>query len=152
MSLYELFKTIHVLAAVAWVGGAMFSQVLALRARVSGPTPMAQFASWMAYLGPRYFAPVSMVVLIAGIAMVIESGWDFADPWIVIGLVGFAGTFVTGMAYVSPASQKVATLLKERGPEDAETQGEIDRIFKISRIDLVVLVLIVIDMVVKPGV
>lgn len=150
--MYELFKTIHILAAIAWVGAAIFAQVLALRAKAAGPAALAQFASYMAYLGPRYFAPISMAVVIAGVVMVVISGWNFSDLWIIFGLVGFAATFVTGIAYIAPQSERVSVLLTERGPEDAHAQAQIARIFQISRIDLVVLILVVINMVIKPGV
>jgi hypothetical protein len=39
----------------------------------------------------------------------------------------------------------------ERGPEDAEVQRRLQRIFTLSRLDLLVIVLVVADMVLKPG-
>ena len=152
MSLYELFKMIHVLAAVTWVGGGIFAQVQAVRARNAGHTQLANFAQEMAWFGPHFFAPVSIVVLLAGIAMVIESGWNFSDLWIIVGLVGFAATFVTGMAFLGPQSESVGKGLAERGADDPEVQKGIARLFTISRIDAAVLVIVVINMVVKPGV
>ena len=111
----------------------------------------AHFAQEMAWFGPHFFAPVSMVVLLAGIAMVIESGWEFTDAWIIFGLLGFAATFITGMAFLGPASKKVGEGMAQRGPDDPEVQKGIARLFQISRIDAIVLVLVVINMVVKPG-
>lgn len=151
MSLFELFKTLHVLAAVIWVGGAIFGQAQAIRARNAGPQQIGHFAQEMAWFGPHFFAPVSMVVLLAGIAMVIESGWEFTDAWIIIGLLGFAATFVTGMALLGPQSKRVGEGMAERGAEDPDVQKGIARLFQISRIDTIVLVLVVINMVVKPG-
>jgi hypothetical protein len=42
-------------------------------------------------------------------------------------------------------------MVDERGPEDAEYQRRVSRIFLVSRIELVLLVLAVLDMAVKPG-
>ena len=151
MSLYELFKTIHVVAAIGWVGAGMFSQVLLIRAQLAGPAALAQLGGYLGYLGPRYFSPLSGVVLLAGIAMVIVSGLNFSDLWIIIGLVGFAATAVTGAVYLGPSAEKVSKLMTERGPEDPEVQSQLQRIFAISRIDLVVLILVVVNMVIKPG-
>lgn len=148
--MYEVLKSIHVLGAVAWVGAGIFAQVLALRARAAGPEPLMRFSNEMAYLGPRYFAPISGVVLLAGIGMVIVSGWNFTDLWIVLGLAGFAATFVTGMFFIGPVSERVAAGMAERGADDPGVQKDIARIFQITRIDAAVLVLIVIIMVVKP--
>jgi hypothetical protein len=52
---------------------------------------------------------------------------------------------------IGPESGKLGALADSRGPEDPEVQRRIERIFKISRIDLGVIVLVVVDMVLKPG-
>lgn len=42
-------------------------------------------------------------------------------------------------------------MVAERGPEDAEYQQRLRRIFLVSRIELLLLILVVLDMTVKPG-
>jgi hypothetical protein len=42
------------------------------------------------------FIPASLTVVVFGIALVIQSdAWTFDYLWIVLGLLGFATTFVT---------------------------------------------------------
>jgi hypothetical protein len=49
----------------------------------------------------RLFVPASLTVVVFGIAMVIESdAWTFDYLWIVLGLVGYAATFVTGFFFI----------------------------------------------------
>lgn len=152
MTLYDLFKTIHVLAAVAWGGAVMVSQFLGFTAARSGdPQRMIAFVEDEAWLGKRYFAPASITVLIAGIAMVIESGWELTDTWIVIGLVLFFVTVLLGMFVLTPKSEQLVTAMRESGLEDPSVQAQAQQLIRLSRIDLVLLVLIIIDMVVKPG-
>lgn len=152
MSLYEFFKTIHVLGAVAWGGAVMVSQFLGfLAARSGDPTRMLGFIEDEAWLGKHYFAPTSITVLLAGIAMVIESGWEFTDAWIVIGLVLFFATVILGLFFITPKSEQLVAAIQERGMEDPGVQDQAKQLMTLSRIDLLLLVVIIADMVIKPG-
>jgi uncharacterized membrane protein len=152
MDLYELLLAVHILAAVIWVGGATSLQVLAIRATGSGdPVRMATFAGEAEWVGMRIFMPSSIVVLLAGIALVLEGGWGFDQLWILIGLAGIAFSIVTGAGFIGPESGRMKALLESRTFEDPEVQSRLNRIFMISRIELGVLLLIVLDMTIKPG-
>lgn len=152
MTKYELLKTIHVLFAVIWVGGAATVQVLATRlSRANEPGRLAAFAKDIEFVGTRVFTPSSVVVLAAGIWMVAISGWDFIDLWIVFGLIGIAFSATVGAAFLGPESGRIGRLIEAKGPEDTEVTARLNRIFLVSRVELVVLLLIVINMVVKPG-
>src|SRR5687768_17522299 len=97
MDLFELLKLIHVLGAIAWVGGAILSQAQAFWVnRRNSPPDFVAFIDFQAWLSTRYFAPLSGVVVAAGIGMVIQSGYNFSDLWIVIGLVLFTISAVVG--------------------------------------------------------
>jgi hypothetical protein len=71
---------------------------------------------------------------------------------VILGLVGIESTVVVGAAFLGPESSKLARLTEQRGPEDPEVVRRVQRIFAISRFDPVVLLLVVVDMVVKPGI
>ena len=152
MSLYELFKTIHVLGAVAWGGAVIVTQFLAFLAVRSGDQQrMLGFVEDQNWLGKHYFAPTAITVLVAGIAMVIESGWEFEDPWIAIGLVLFFATVFLGMFVLGPKGEKLAAAIREKGLSDPGVQAQSQQLANLSRIDLMLLVLIIADMVIKPG-
>jgi len=70
---------------------------------------------------------------------------------VILGLVGIANTIVVGAAFIGPEAGRLGRLSEERSPDDPEVQRKIQRIFTISRYDLAVLVLVVLDMVIKPG-
>ena len=152
-TVYDWMKLVHVLAAITWVGGGIFVQVYATRLmRRKEPLKLAAFARDIGDLSNKFFAPAALTVVLIGIAMVIYTpAMDFTDTWIVLGLVGAAATFLTGALVIGPESGRLGALAESRGPEDPEVQRRIERIFKISRIDLGVIVLVVVDMVLKPG-
>jgi len=146
-------KFVHVLAAIAWVGGSIMIQILASRLqRANDPTRLAAFAKDIEWVGSRIIGPISGVLVVFGVALLIYSpAWNFSDTWILVGIAGFVITAVTGAAFLGPESGRLSKLVDEKGPADAEVRRRQDRIFRISRVDLVVLIVIVADMVFKPG-
>ena len=149
---YVILKTIHVLAAVTWVGGAIGQNLMATRLirTKHGPT-MANFAKEAEWIGTRVFLPSSVILLGLGIWMVAGFDlWDFSDLWVELGILGILLTVITGAAVIGPTSKKIGQLIEEKGPEDTEVTNQIQKLLKIARVDLVVLVLVVIDMVTKP--
>src|SRR5215467_13127531 len=148
---YAFFKWVHVTGAVLWVGGGLTLTILALRAeRSSDPMEMATIARQAAFVGERVFAPIGLLVLAMGIAMVVNLNLDWGTSWIVIGLVGYAITFLTGLLFLGPQAKRIGQLIETAGAEAAETQAAIRRILLIARVDEGVLLLIVAAMVLKP--
>lgn len=152
MSYYELLKFVHIVMAIIWVGGAITIQVLAFRIlKTNDPIRMANLTGDAGTLGERLFAPASGILVIMGVLMVLDAGWEFSDTWIVIGIIGFLATLITGLFYLTPTAKKLGGLIEQRGPEDPEAQSLMKKLIVISRIDLVVLLIVVFNMVAKPG-
>ena len=148
---YALFKWVHVTGAIIWVGGGLTLTILAARAdRSSDPIEMATVAKQAAFVGERVFAPVGLVVFLMGIAMVLNLHWGWGTTWIVIGLVGYAITFLTGLLVLGPQAKRVGQLIETNGAEAAETQAAIRRILLLARVDMGVLLIVVADMILKP--
>jgi uncharacterized membrane protein len=148
---FAVFKLVHVGTVILWVGGGLLLTVLALRAeRAKDAAEVATIAKQAAFAGERIFAPGGALVLAMGIAMVINHHIGFGTTWVDIGLAGYAMTFTTGIAVLSPLAKKVAALSDEKGPEHPETQAAIHRILLIARVDVGVLLLVVADMLMKP--
>jgi hypothetical protein len=70
--------------------------------RSTDPGEMATIARQAAFVGGRIFAPIGLIVFLAGIAMVIDLHLGWGTSWIVVGLVGYAITFLTGPLVLSP--------------------------------------------------
>ena len=104
---YLVFKTVHVLAAIVWLGGGTILITLAVIAQMRDDRAyVAQIARQAAFCGERIFAPAGLVVVAMGIAMMIDGDLEWSRFWVVAGLVGYAITFVVGVAVVSPSAAK----------------------------------------------
>jgi uncharacterized membrane protein len=148
---YALFKAVHVVLAVIWVGGGVTILIHAIRAqRAEDHEMVAVIAKQAAFMGEKVFAPVGLLTFLAGIAMMINSSWGWGHFWVVAGLVGYATTFVVGVGVLSPLAKRIDASAEANGPAHPETLALIDRIMLIVRFDIAMLVLVVVDMVTKP--
>lgn len=148
--MYDVWKFLHVLTAVIWVGGGLTLNFLGTRLVAAGtPAEIAGFARQVEWVGMRVFMPSSLVLLLAGVVMTITD-WSFEELWIVIGIAGFLYSFINGAFLVGPLSGRTGKLLTERSADDPEVSANIQRIFFLGRIELAVLVIVVWAMTVKP--
>lgn len=148
---YFLFKLVHVVGAVVWVGGGTLLTILAIRAeRSKDPSEIATIARQAAFVGERVFAPVGLLVFLMGIAMVINFHWGWGTTWVTIGLLGYVITFLTGILVLSPLAKRIGVLMETKGPAAPETQAAVQRIMLVARVDVGVLLLVVADMILKP--
>ncbi|HEX5449795.1 MAG TPA: DUF2269 family protein [Gaiellaceae bacterium] len=148
---YALFKWIHVTFAMVWIGGGVLLTILAIRAqRETDPTKVVVVAQQAAFAGEKIFAPGGLVVFLMGVAMMINTDVGWSQFWIVAGIIGYASTFITGVAVLSPLAKKIGASAHANGPEHPTTLALIDRILLLVRFDVAVLLLVVADMVTKP--
>jgi uncharacterized membrane protein len=149
MSYYEVLLFLHIAAAVVWLGSGFFLQALVVRAaREDDDGLMQGLASSSGWLAQRIFIPASLVVLVVGILLTIEGPWSFGDLWIVLGLAGYAFSFLVGILFLEPEGKRIAAAM-EAG-DQARAGFHVGRINTVSRIELVVLYLVVAVMALKP--
>src|SRR5919201_4346237 len=97
-SWYATFKAVHVVFAVIWIGGGALLTILAVIAEQQDDTEqMAASARQGAMVGERLFSPAAAIVLVMGIAMMINTDWGWGHFWVRFGLLGFASTFSVGL-------------------------------------------------------
>jgi len=151
MSLYELLLFVHVTAAAAWFGAALMSLILVeLASRARDTAGVLKLGEYEDRLANVLFIPSAVLVLVAGVALVLDGPWSFVDDgWVIGGLVILAGVFVLGVALIVPAGKKLKELAMANAPEDA-VYAQIGRLRTLSRIDVALLVVAFFLMTVKP--
>ena len=151
MTWYTFFKSIHVVTAVIWVGGATMVQAYAFRILRTGDAKrQAEFSKDTEIVGMRLFIPTNVVLFLAAIGLMANGNWSWGQNWTVLGLIAFALSFVIGAGYLGPEGGRIAEAIEKGGPESPEAQMRIRKILTVSRAELVVLLAVIVDMVVKP--
>ncbi len=153
MTWYQCLLFLHISGAVGWVGGAAMMQFFGLRTMASGSGErLATFAGDLEWIGFRVLMPFSGLAFFAGLGLVWNAAfWKIDDDWILIGLGLFGLTFLAGLLFFGPEAGRVGKLVAAEGPSSKVVQARIKRLIVLTRIDLVLLFLIIFDMVVKPS-
>lgn len=150
--MYEFLLTIHVLAAVIWVGGGLAMHILGRRVLRRGDSnEIFEFSKEINTVALRLYAPTSLILLIAGILLVNEAGYDFADLWITLAFIGWAFSFIVGIGYYGPQDKKLQALVAADGPTATGIAENVRQALLVNSVEQLILFLIVIDMTIKPG-
>jgi uncharacterized membrane protein len=147
----DLLLTIHVLAAAIWVGGSVLALALGLYLRRRDITTRVEYTRWTEWLGPRLFAPMSILVIVAGPLLVDEIGYEFDQAWLHIGFAGWFISFLFGVAFYPREGKKREQLIDQHGIEHESVAASINRVLTVAAIDTLVIVGVVIAMTTKPG-
>jgi uncharacterized membrane protein len=148
---YFVFKMIHVGAAVIWVGGGLFLTICALLAELANDDDQLLMIGQMAdRVAAKVFPLMSMIVLAFGIAMTMNGDIGYDQFWVVFGLIAWAASAATGILYLTPEASKLTKAMVARGAQDPEVQMRLRRVLLVTRFDVALMFLIVMDMVVKP--
>ena len=150
MTRYELLQFLHVTSAIIWLGAGFLITVLVLGAARAGEREReAGYHRDVGWLAPRLFIPSSLATLIFGLLVVIDGDLAF-DLWLVIGLVGWLVSFLLGFFYFRPEGERIAALVADHGPANAEAVGRLHRLNLVDRVQVTILFVVVADMVFKP--
>jgi hypothetical protein len=151
MSRYEFLLFLHLSAAIVWIGANVLLQILGtMTERAHDDVTFAKLFSYTAELGPKLFVPAGLLTVLFGIGMVADGPWTFDMLWLVLALIGFAAAFGVGVAVFKPESERIAAMIERDGGMTAESTAAARRFVTLTRLDLVVLFVIVFDMAVKP--
>ena len=151
MTSYELWLFLHITAAIVWIGGAIAGQVFGALAKRSGdPSQSAAFGRSMSFVGLYVFLPAALVVLVTGALLVEDGNWGWDEPFVTLGVVGWAIVAVTAFGYLMREMGKAGARMAAEGPSPALV-ARVGMLVLLARVLILVLVAIVFVMVVKPG-
>lgn len=154
---YKALLSVHILCAIAWIGGGLMITLQGERARLAkNEAELVNVVKQADFFATRMFIPLSIVLLGVGVGMIAVGHIGYNHPFVMIGLGGWALSFLIGAGFLGPQSGKVKNLVAAGADGavvdvPAEAMARIKRIVLVARLDLLILALVVINMVVKPG-
>jgi len=90
---------------------------------------------------------LAVLLLLFGILLVGEAGYEHSQLWVSLAYVVWLVSFVLGTAVYPALVKKV----REVGPGTEEGLERVRRLVTLNTIEITLLVLVVVDMAVKPG-
>lgn len=134
-TLYTVLLTLHILFVVGWLGASVTLQVISHHAKDDPAWPPLMNA----FAGP-WFPAVGGLAALTGVLMWIDGDYDFGTLWILIAVAGWIASSAIGATRLNALSERWS-----QGDTAARTM-----FLQVARVDAMILVLIVADMVIKP--
>jgi uncharacterized membrane protein len=148
---YAIYKALHVIAIVIWVGGdiTLTTAGIVFERRGDGET-LASLGKIGAWVGTRIYTPALFAALAFGVALVEKGHWGWDKFWIDFALAGWLIAATVGVGFVGPELGRIDEAAQKHGPDSAEVGRRVKRLFTVFRFDTALLILIVLDMTAKP--
>lgn len=152
MTAYEVYKFLHIVASMVWIGSGAF-ELFASQRLLSGSRDVAMaYAEVGSDAGQKLYPVAAISTLVFGVLMVATTeSLSFSDAWIGIGFAGVAISIVTGAVLIGQTTGKLIAALQQHGIDAAETMSLRSRLRVIWLVDFTVLLIVVWAMVAKPG-
>jgi uncharacterized membrane protein len=149
---YDVYKALHVISIVIWVGGDVTLTTLGLvfERRRDGEA-LTQLGKLGAWIGVHVYTPALFAVLGFGIALMEKGEWPWNVFWVDFALVGWAIAAVVGVGFVGPELGRIDRAARVHGPDSEAVRRRVKRLFAVFRFDTALLILIVLDMTAKPS-
>lgn len=150
MSWYELLLTLHILAIATWFGSSLAITAMGFMSLKTGPEAFGTLTLPATRWAGRAHPVAGVVLLLTGFAMVADRDWSF-DAWLILALVGLVAAMAVGGALIGRTADRLVERIGAGSMTAEELTGGARQLLLYTRIELVILVLVVADMVAKPG-
>jgi uncharacterized membrane protein len=149
MSLYLALKFVHVVAAIAWVGGGLCFSAFGtmLESRRDSPA-LLSLTRLLGTQGPALFMPAALVTLISGVALLTLGSVDW-PAWSIFAIALMAVAFSMCAHIVNTAGADVVRLMNVGREAHAAVAAR--RLLRLMRFECATMMAIIALMVIKPG-
>jgi len=151
MTIDRLLLYIHILAAISWMGAGITLILLAVRARQVGEE--LKMIGQMEWVGSRIGGPSVILMFGSGVWMVTRSGaWQFGQSWIILAIALVVLLFLVGVGFHVPQYRRIRAAVRQFGKDSPEARRLIHRSFLAAQVEVVLLAVVLLLMVFKPGI
>jgi len=146
MDWYTVFKLLHVLTAIIWIGGVFVMLMLGIHAAKSrDDAQLVQVVQQMGWAAERIYVPASIATVLLGMVVAaLGDMWSYL--WVIVGLAGMAITMALGILALTPRVKKIAAI----HAVTPETIAISRQTLTLVKFDCAALFVVVADMVLKP--
>ncbi len=151
-SSYLLFKFLHVVGAILWVGGISTLTMLYVQlGRLQDRSALTTLLQTSGFAGRVIVGPAAAITLIAGIATAVTAGFDFGMLWITWGFMGILLSIILGATLIRRTTNGIAQVVAATAmPDSTKLRALQSRLTGLNLLNLLILLSTVGAMVFKP--
>jgi uncharacterized membrane protein len=151
VNVYSVFKFVHVVAVIVWVGGVVTLTVLGARlARERNGVVVAALSRQAALYGRTILGPAAGITLVAGVVTAASGRISFGSLWLVWGLVAILLSMILGASLIRRATEQLSDVALTAAPGEPRLVVLRRRAVTLNLINLLLLLSAVGAMVFKP--
>lgn len=147
--MHTFLLTLHLLGVATWFGANMVLAFVGPRVQGADPAVRAWWAATQGAMARVLYNIAGVLVLITGIALVIEGPYSFASAFVSIGFLAIIVGAVLGMAVYGPGCRKLTAAIDSG--DEAEERSLVQRLSAFGALDSLVILVTIISMVAKWG-
>ena len=149
-TVYTLFKFLHIVGAIIWIGGVVAVNVINARvANEKGGAALATLARQSRFYGMAIVGPAAGLTLIAGIVMIAVSGLGI-PLWVIWGFVAILVSMGLGATLIRRGGEELSQIAATAAPGDPRVGTVQQRLTTLNIVNVLVLLSAVAAMVFKP--
>lgn len=148
---YPWLKTLHVLLAIVAVGANVTYGIWQARA-ARDPQHLGWTPRGVKFIDDRVANPAYIALALVGVLLVIIGPWEFEQLWVVLAIGLYIILGLVGFALYTPTLSRQIRVFEADGSQSSEFASLTIRSRILGAVLGVVVLLIVMDMVVKPGI
>ena len=150
-TVYTLFKFLHIVGVIGWIGGVVTFSILSARvAREQNQAVLEAITRLMRINGMAVIGPASGLTLIAGIVMIAVSGLG-VPLWVIWGFAAIIVSVVLGVTLIGRTSKELRDVAAAAEPGEPRLSTLQRRLVVLNIINVLVLLSAVWAMVFKPA-
>jgi uncharacterized membrane protein len=151
INLYSVFKFLHVVAVIVWLGGLFTTSIVTARvAREGNQSALASLMRQSGFIGRSVLGPAAALALIAGVVMVIDGGIGFDTLWIAWGVGALIVSLGLGASVMRRSGEQLGRLLASENRDEEAVMSLQRRLQTLSVVIMLILLSAVWMMVTKP--
>ena len=153
MSWPEFLLTVHLLAAIIWLGGSCMLLILGHYMKRTGSIQSrVDYTRMTEKVGSVVFTSASILVIVAGSLLVNEfEGFDYDQAWIMIGYAGWFVSFLLGVGFYPREGKRREKVIESAGFDDPGVEISVNRVLTVAAADTAIITLVLLAMTTKPG-
>ena len=150
-TVYNLFKFLHIVAVIVWIGGVVMIGILNARVgRTGDRSAMAALGQQSAVLGRTLLGPAAAIAFIAGFVMIVDGDIGFTKLWVAWGMIAIFLSMFLGAVPIRRTGEELAIGASNPKPEQARVAALGNRLRTLNAVNLIILFSAVWAMVFKP--
>jgi uncharacterized membrane protein len=151
LTLFSVFKFLHIVAVIVWVGGMITLTVLNVRiARTSNGDMLAALLTVGTFYGRMVVGPAAAITLLAGIVTAVSAGFQMRSLWIIWGFVAILLSIGLGATLIRTTTQRLGALATTPNGDGAQIAALQGRLQMLNALNILLLLSAVWAMVAKP--